>query len=341
MATMAADELSSTVALRRLIDGYQVSQALYVVATLGVADQLAAGPRTSDELAAAVGAHPGTLFRVLRALAAIGVFTELDGAWFALTPLGEHLRSDAAEPLGGWARFIGREYHWQAWAHLLDAVRSGECAFMSVHGRSGWEYRSANPDENAIFDRAMTDLSQRICRQIVDAYDFGRHVRIVDVGGGRGALLAAILNRYPSTRGMLFDLPHVVTASHAVLAAAGVSERCDVVAGDFFAGLPDGADAYILKTVLHDWDDADAFRILHSCRRASRQGATLIVVEWELGPRNSARDAKMSDLEMLVGNGGRVRSLDQQSNLLTRSGFHLRQHVRTDSGYSILVGTAV
>jgi hypothetical protein len=334
-------EIPSTVALRWLIDGYQVSQALYVVATLGIADQLAAGPRTSDELAVAVGAHADALYRVLRALAAVGVFTELDGAWFVLTPLGEHLRSDAEEPLGGWARFIGREYQWQAWAHLLDAVRSGTCAFKSVHGQSGWEYRSTNPKENAIFDRAMTDLSQRIRGQIVDAYDFGRHAQIVDVGGGRGALLAAILKQCPSVRGTLFDLPHVVADSHAVLAAAGVSERCDVVAGDFFAGLPEGADAYLLKTLLHDWDDADALRILLACRKASRQGASLIVVEWELGPRNSARDAKMSDLGMLVGNGGRVRSLDEHTTLLSRSGFHARQHIRMPAGYSILVGTAI
>jgi hypothetical protein len=318
-----------------------LSQALYVVATLGVADLLAGGPRPSTELAEAVGAHPVALYRVLRALASVGVFHELDGAWFALTSLGECLRSDAPEPVGAWAAHIGRSYRWQTWAHLLDSVRTGEYAFRQVHGVSAWDYRARNPEENAIFDRAMTDLSRRASQAIVEAYDFGRHTTLVDVGGGRGALLAAILTRYPAVRGTVFDLPHVVAESPPLLEAAGVAERCQVVGGDFFDGVPPGAEAYLLKTVLHDWDDEHAVRILRACRKASSTGGALVIVEWDLGPRNAARDAKFSDLEMLVGNGGLERSLDQYSALLTRCGFHLERSSKTRIGFSVLEATAV
>ncbi len=330
-----------SLAVRRMIDGYKLSQALHVVATLGVADLLAGGPRTSTELAEAVGAHPVALYRVLRALASVGIFHELDGAWFALTSLGDCLRSDAPEPVGAWAAFVGRAYRWQAWAHLLDSVRTGECAFRQVHGLSGWDYRARNPEENAIFDRAMTDLSRRASRAIVEAYDFGRHTTVVDVGGGRGALLAAILTRYPAVHGIVFDLPQVVAESPPLLEAAGIAERCEIVGGNFFDGVPPGADAYLLKTVLHDWDDEHALRILHACRRASSTGGALVIIEWDLGSRNTARDAKLSDLEMLVGNGGLERSLDQYSALLTRSGFRLERSSKTRIGFSVLEATAV
>lgn len=334
-------DVPPSLVLRRMIDGYQLSQALYVVATLGVAELLSAGPRTNDEIAEVVGAHPSTLYRVLRALASVGVFHELDGAWFSLTPLGRCLQADAVEPVGAWAMFVGRDYHWRAWGRLLDSVRSGENAFRQVHGLSGWEYRARNPPENAIFDRAMTDLSRRASQAIVEAYDFGRHTTVMDVGGGRGALLAAILARYPTVRGQLFDLPHVVSDSLSVLEGAGVAERCDVISGDFFDAVPSGADAYLLKTVLHDWDDEHALRILRACREASVCGGALLEVEWDLGPRNAARDAKLSDLEMLVGTGGRVRSLAQHATLLTRSGFHLERSQKMRSGFSLIQAVAV
>ena len=334
-------EPPASLVLRRMIDGYQLSQALYVVATLGVADLLVGGPRTSTELAEEVGAHPVALYRVLRALASVGVFHELDGAWFTLTSLGDCLRSDAPEPVGAWAAFVGRSYRWQAWAHLLDSVRTGEYAFRQVHGLSGWDFRVRNPEENAIFDRAMTDLSRRASLAIVEAYDFGRHTTLVDVGGGRGALLAAILSRYPAVRGIVFDLPHVVAESPLLLEAAGVADRCQVVGGNFFDSVPAGADAYLLKTVLHDWGDEHAIRILRACRQASSTSGALVIIEWDLGPRNGARDAKFSDLEMLVGNGGLERSLDQYSALLTRCGFHLERSSKTRIGFSVLEAAAV
>jgi SAM-dependent methyltransferase len=197
----------------------------------------------------------------------------------------------------GWAAFIGRPYHWQAWAYLLHCVRTGETAFQHVHGVRGWEYRAGDAEELAIFDRSMTDLSRRASRTVLDAYDFERFASVVDVGGASGAFLAALLARYPTMRGVLFDQAHVVDMAHGVLQAAGVADRCRVVSGSFFEAVPDGGDAYLLKAVLHDWDDEAALAILRVCRRAVAPGRVLLVVEPSqrrsrreiVGPRDARR----------------------------------------------------
>jgi len=338
MARMTTDTPPHVV-LRRLVDGYAISQALYVVATLRVADCLAEKPRSIDDLARALDVHAESLYRIMRMLASVGVFEEFERRRFALTPVGDCLRADAAEPVGGWAANIGREQQWRAWGELLESVRTGENAFRRVHGCSTWEYRAQHPEEGAIFDRAMTDLTRRVNATVVDTYDFNRFARIVDVGGGRGALLAAILARHPSSRGVLFDLPSVVAQSEPVLAP--VAARCEVRPGDFFVdALPSNADAYVLKAVLHDWDDGDALRILRTCREAASSGATLLMIEWDLGQPNSARDAKLSGVNMLVGTGGRERSADQYAALLERTGFRCERAVPTLIGYSIFQAVA-
>src|SRR4051794_28717077 len=206
---------SPSATLRRLVNGYQVSQALHVAATLGVADRLADGPRTSDEIAAAVGAHAGSLYRVLRALASVGVLHEEDGRRFALTTVGECLRSDADEPVGGWAAMIGRPYVWRAWDGLLDSVRTGESAFERLHGVDPWTYRTRDPEEGAIFDRAMGDITRRAQRSTLAAFDFSRFGTVVDVGGGNGALLVALLRAHPQMRGVVLDLPHTIAAARS------------------------------------------------------------------------------------------------------------------------------
>ena len=191
------------------------------------------GPRDSDALAQETATHAPSLHRVLRALASVGVLHEDDDGRFALTAIGECLRSDAAEPVGAWAAFVGRPYHWQAWGALLHGVRTGESPFRSVHGTDVWEYRAAHPEEGAIFDAAMTDIMRRANAHLLAAYDFGRFATVVDVGGGRGAFLGAILEAHPGMRGVLFDQPHVV-------AGAIVGERCEVVGGSFFDAVPAG-----------------------------------------------------------------------------------------------------
>lgn len=332
-------EQRPSAALRRLVNGYQVSQAIHVAATLGIADLLEDGPRTSDYLAAATGAHPPSLYRLLRALASVNVFRGEDGRRFALTPLGDCLRSDAAEPVGGWAAFIGRPYYWQAWSHLLHSVRTGENAFRHVHGVGPWEYRAPLPEESAIFDRAMTDLSRRANRSLLDAYDFGRFATVVDVGGGRGAFLAGLLAAYPAMRGVLFDQPHVVAGAEGVLRAAGVSDRCRVAGGSFFDAVPEGGDAYMLKAVLHDWEDEEAAAILRCCRRAVPAEGAILVVEQELGPANEDQESKFSDLNMLVGPGGRERTTDEYTALFAAAGFRLERVVPSGIGLNVIEGT--
>jgi len=309
--------------IRRLVEGFQVSQALHVAATLGIADLLASSGRTSDELAAATDTHPPTLYRLLRALASVDVLREREGRRFELTPLGERLRSDAPDSVRGWAAFIGRPYFWQAWSALEHSVRTGENAFQHVHGTDVWSYRATRPDESAIFDRAMTSLSRRSNAALLAAYDFGRFRTVVDVGGGNGALLAAVLAANPKLEGTLFDLPHVVAGAPALLEQAGVADRCRVVAGSFFESVPQGADAYILRAVIHDWDDDESIRILKVVRRAIPVGGALLLVERAVAPPNEGRDAKFSDLNMLVGPGGRERTRWEYAALLEASKFRL------------------
>ena len=322
-------------ALRRLVNGYQVTQAIHVAATLGIADLLRDGPLASDELAAETQTHAPSLRRVLRALAAVGVLHEDDDGRFALTDVGDCLRSDAAEPVGGWAAYVGLPSHFAAWANLLHAVRTGENAFGSVHGATVWEYRARHPDDGAIFDQAMTSNTQRANRHLVEAYDFAHFSSVVDVGGGHGGLVAALLGAHPRMRGIVFDQSLVVAGAPAVLEAAGVTDRCEVVGGSFFDAVPAGADAYVLKAILHDWDDDDAVRIVSSCRDAIAPDGALLVAERELGPPNENPDAKLSDLNMMVGPGGRERTRDEFADLLAEGGFALQRTVPTAIGLSV------
>ena len=224
--------------LMRLINGYQVTQAIHVAAKLGIADLLADGPRGSEDLAVATGSHPEALYRLLRALAAIGVFREEAGRRFSLTEFGASLRSDAPDSVAGWSALVGEPYYWQAWGALEHSVRTGGNAFRHVHGTDAWTFRARDPDRSAGFDRAMTSMSRQVAASVVAAYDFGRFRRVVDVGGGNGTVLAAILSRYPATRGVLFDQPHVVAGASPILGETGVADRCEVVGGSFFEELP-------------------------------------------------------------------------------------------------------
>src|SRR5688572_7531086 len=262
------EEEPPAIALRRLVNGYQVSQAIHVATVLGIADHLTEGSLSSDELAAATESHPDALYRLLRALAAVGVFREEPGRRFGLTPLGECLRADAPQPVGPWAAFTMSAPQWEAWGALLHSVRTGENAFRRVHGEDVWAYRARHPEAGAAFDRAMTGMTRLGTEAVLAAYDFSRFRTIVDVGGGHGALLASILGRYPGARGVLFDQPHVVAGAAAVLREAGVADRCEVVSGSFFESVPAGGDAYLLKQIVHDWEDPEAAALLRVCRRA-------------------------------------------------------------------------
>lgn len=336
---MTAGGPSLSEALRRMIHGYQMSQALYVAASLGLADLLADGPRSVEELAEYAEAHAPTLHRLLRLLASLGVFAEDDAGRFGLTPLAECLRSDVPGSQRAWAIMACGPSFWSSWAELLHSVRTGETAFPKVHGMSNWEYRAQHPEEAAVFDAAMTANTALQSAAVAGGYDFSKFGVLADVGGGQGLLLATILARNPSMRGILFDQPQVVTGAPELLARAGVADRCDVVGGDFFESVPGGADAYLLKSVIHDWDDKQAVEILRACRSAMTAGAKLLLVEYIIRPGNTPDPAKFIDLLMLVMNGGRERTADDFSRLLAAAGFRLSNVAPTGGALSVIEGT--
>jgi O-methyltransferase domain/Dimerisation domain len=317
--------------LRRLINGYQVTQALHVFASLGVADRLAAGPRTSEELAASAGASEEPLYRLLRAVATVGVVEELPGKRFRLTELGEGLRTDVPGSLAGWASLVGRRYHWLAWSRLVEGVTTGGHPFRLEHGTDTWSYRRDHPEETVIFNAAMNSASSLIADSVAGGYDFTPFRMVVDVGGGGGVLIAAILLRHRHLRGVLYDLPHVVADSARYIEQAGLAGRCGVLGGSFFEQVPVGGDAYLLKSVLHDWHDEDAIRILATCRRAMRLDAKLLVVERVLGIPNEDWDTKFGDLNMMVGAGGLERTAEDWRTLLRAGGFEMAGITKGDS----------
>lgn len=332
-------EEALAVEIRRLVEGYKVSQAIHVTARLGIADVLTDGARRSDEIAEVLDVHAGSLYRLLRALASVGLLRELDDRWFELTPLGELLRSDAPNSIAGWAAFIGRPPHWQAWGDLEYSIRTGENAFRHVHGTDVWTYRSTRPQESAIFDRAMTSLSRSSNAAVLAACDFGRFHTVADIGGGNGALLAAILAAHPRVQGVLFDQPHVVEGAPALLESAGVADRCRVVGGSFFEEVPPGADAYLLSRVIHDWGDDDSIRILSTIRAAMTDDSMVLLIERVLAPPNEGPDAKFSDLNMLVAAGGVERTTAEFEDLFHRSGLALAGILDTGD-YSVIEGRA-
>ncbi|MGH2532076.1 MAG: methyltransferase [Thermomicrobiales bacterium] len=330
-----------TAQLHRMIDGYQVAQAIAVAATLGIADLVADGPKTSKELARITGAHPRALHRLLRALASVDVFTQDNDGRFAMTPLAEGLRGDIPGSLRAWAIHAGQPYMQAAWAHLHYSVTTGEPAFPHVHGVSSWQYRQQHPTAGQVFDEAM-GASAHDATDIVHAYDFGAVDRVVDVGGGHGALIAAILTTYPNVRGTLFDQPHVVDGAAPTLHAAGVADRCAVVAGDFFDEVPASGDLYILKGVIHDWDDDSASRILRTCRRAMTAERTLLLIEQIIPIDDKAgASAYFMDLHMLVIHGGVERTADDLAALLASAGLRQTRVVPTKTGLNLIEAVPV
>ena len=321
------DEKAAAADLMQMVNGYQLSQAICVAATLGIADHLSKGAYSSDELAALVDAHPQSLYRLLRALAAVGVLHEGGARQFSLTPLGQGLRSDAEHSVAPWARMVGRAYYRDAWGELLHSVRTGENAFAHAHGTGVWQYRIDHPEESVIFDRAMSSFVPALAAAVLTAYDFGGFELVMDVGGGQGALLAAILAQNPSQRGILFDQPQVVEGAGPLLRSASVADRCTSVGGDFFVSVPEGADAHLLKWILHDWDDERSIAILKSCRRAIKPGGKLVVLEAVLAPPNEGARAKFADLNMLAVPGGQERTEDEFARLLQAAGFSLARVV--------------
>jgi O-methyltransferase domain/Dimerisation domain len=338
---VAAEVAAAQRDLARLIDGYLTTQLLYVAAKLGVADVLADGPRTGREVADAVGADPDVLVRVLRGLLLDDVLAEDDDGRFALTALGAGLREGVPGSLRGAAVARG-ELYWSAAAGLLRAATEGGTAFEHVHGERFFDHLGGDPDRAAAFQASMADRAQREAADVVAAYDFGGLRELVDVGGGSGVLLEAILRATPALRGVLIDRPEAVTRARARLADAGLADRCECVVGDFFEAVPPGADAYLLSRVIHDWDDAEAQRILTTCRDAMPVDARLLLVEAILPERaQDGPEAVRMDVHMLMLFSARERTQAQYARLLAEAGFELARAVATGSpaGLSVLEAT--
>jgi O-methyltransferase domain/Dimerisation domain len=325
--------------LRQLIDGYRISQMICVAAELGIADVLAAGPRHYAEIARATRADALTLFRLLRALASVDVFARVDGDCFALTPLAEQLQTGVAGSLRPWAVLTGRLY--DTWAHLGHSVATGETAFDHLHGISVWDYRSRNPQEGRVFHDAMTANTTLVASAVVDAYDFSRFGTLVDVGGGEGALIQAVLTANPNLHGILFDVPAAVHEAAASFAVAGLAGRCQLLTGSFFESVPAGGDGYILSRILHDWHDDQAIHILQTIRRAMTGGCRLLIVERVVDAEKPSVEAAHTDIHMLVMTGGRERTVAEFQTLLAASDFELVRAIATGSPVQIVEAVPV
>jgi hypothetical protein len=321
----------------RLASGYWHTQAIYVAAKLGVADELADGPKTADEVAADVGAAPGPLYRLLRALASLGLFAEDDRRRFALTPLGECLRGGVPGSVRALCVMRG-EWQYAAWGRLLDTVRTGRPGFELEFGQPLFDYLAGHPEKGAIFDEAMTGVHGRETAAMLDAYDFTGIGVLADVGCGNGEVVAAVLRRYPAVRGILFDRPAVIERTRAGLAAAGLDGRWEAVAGDFFEAVPAGADAYLLRHVIHDWDYDRCAAILRNCRAAMNGRGRLLVVEGIVPPGNDPSVSKFFDLAMMVLPGGMERTEDEFRRLFAAGGFRVRRVVPTTTWVSVIEG---
>jgi len=322
--------------LADMLAGAWLAQALAVVAKLGVADLLSAGPKAPAEIAAATATQPAAMYRVLRALAGAGVFVEDDSGRFGLTPLAGPLRSDAADSMRSYAVMTGERWVWQSFGALEHSLRTGAPAFDQVFGAPLFDYYGAHPDAARVSADGLKSVGRGQDGAVTAAYDFRGAGTVVDVGGGQGGLLTAILARYPEARGVLFDLPHVAAMARQAFEAAGLLARCRAEGGDFFSQVPEAGDIYLLRKVIHDWDDERARAILRTCRSAMTEGSRLLLVEMMVAAGNTPAYAKLLDLLMLVYAGGRERTEAEYRNLLTSAGFSVSRILPTASSVSII-----
>ncbi len=317
-------------------DGLVAQRALYAAAKLGLADALSAGSRSSDEVAREVGSEPSATYRLMRTLASIGILTEAPGPRFTLTSTGDLLRTDHARSMRQWIVFSGEPFYLAAWGEIVHSIQTGRPAWDKVHSTPFFDYLAAHPNAGATFDAAMTSLSHEEAEAIADAYDFAQFRNVVDVGGGHGTLLATLLKRHAQMAGVLFDQPQVLELAANALAADRLLERCRLSSGDFFTQVPAGGDAYLLKYIVHDWDDEHALVILGNCRRAIQPDGRLFLVETVVPGPSESHFAKLQDLEMLVLFASRERTEEEYGQLLAQAGFRLVRVVRTAQPLSLM-----
>jgi O-methyltransferase domain/Dimerisation domain len=332
-------ELPPPVQMVQLLAGFQVSQALYVAARLDLATILLARPRPVAELAAAAGAAPGHVGRLLRTLAALGVFEDLGDGSYGVTPLGSTLARDVPGSVRGLA-LTWMETHYAAFSHLVDGVREGETAATLHYGRPFFDWLGSSPEQVERFTGAMADLTRGIKAQALAGYELPPGRLVADIGGADGTVLTTLLaaDPDPDRRGVILDLPHVVPAAQSRLEQLGLAERVAPVAGDFFESVP-AADVYLLSMVLHDWDDAAATRLLRTIAAAARPGARLVALELVVPPGNTPHMSKMIDLTMLGMLTGRERTAEEHVALLAATGFTCDRVLPTAGPFSIIEAT--
>jgi hypothetical protein len=327
--------------LLRMIWGTHISRAVYVVAELGIADLMADGPASSSELAVATRTHEPSLYRLLRLLAALGVFHEDEPRVFGLTAVGERLRRDAPASMRSWAIFLEALGGMRPFEHILQTVKTGTPGFDTAFGMGIFEFLAQRPENAAIFDAAMSERTSAFAASVADTYDFSDVRTVVDAGGGKGTLLAEILRKHAHMHGVLLETPAVAARADALLDAVELADRCEVLAGDFFEQVPRGADCYVLANVLHDWDDARATQILRNCQRSMARGGRVLIVE-RLIPQDGsdAVPALLSDINMLVLSGGQERTNAEYGELLTAAGLKLGRVQPVAFPYGVIEGLA-
>jgi hypothetical protein len=327
------------VQMLQIMMGHWISQAAASVARFEIPDHLAAGPRPLAELARLTDANPDALNRLLRAAASVGILREVEPSVYANAPLGETLRKDAPVGLRDLVLAELAPGHWLPWGHLYDAVKSGQSQARAALGHDTWEYYARTPEEGACFARGMGNVSAIVAAEVLPAYDFSRFEHIVDVGGSEGVMLAGALRAAPRARGVLLDLPEVIARGQQAVARHGLGDRLQAVGGDFRAEVPAGGDLYILKTILHDWDDDGSVTILRNVRQAARPGAKIVVIEMVIPEQVSPSPVHLMDLNMLVMLGGRERTEKEFARLFARAGLRFERALPTRGLFSLLEAT--
>ncbi|MCO6509981.1 MAG: hypothetical protein J5I65_04240 [Aridibacter famidurans] len=334
-AQTTREEIPPQAVIIQMAFGYVLSQALSVAARLRVADILADGAKTADEIASDAGAHGPSVFRMMRALAKAGIFVRDEGGRWSNTVLSEYLRSDHPDSMRGMVHMICDREHWIPQGDLEHSVRTGECGFQHTFGKPIFDYFGEHPEAAAIFDEAMTSLSTTVGKAVAEAYDFSGAATVADVGGGHGILLSSVLKANPEANGILFDQPHVV-AGASVPKREGVAERTRIVEGDFFTEVPVEADVYLMKHIIHDWNDEESVSILSNVAASAKPGSKVLLVESIVEDEDVPSLSGIMDLNMLAMTSGRERTAGEYADLLQRSGWEFRRVIPTHSPMQIV-----
>ena len=335
-STQKALELGPTEQMLQMMSGLWVSRGIWVAAKLGISDYLVDGAKTVEEIAAATGAHADSLYRILRMLGMVGVYREEEGRKFSLTPLSETLRSDVAGTLRGAAIAEMGEVHYEAWGNIMHSVKTGEIAFDNKFGKDIWAYFQTDPEKAENFNRYMAASSELLNQAISTKYDFSNCEKLIDVGGGIGGMISAILEKNPDLKGAIYDQPSVIEQAKGFLESKGLSDRCETIAGSFFESVPEGADIYSMRWILHDWEDSKSLAILGNIKRVLPENGKLLLAEAVVPEVGEPHFSKFFDLIMLVMTGGRERTEKEWRTLLENAGYKIERIIPTESFLSII-----